>query len=154
MKNLNRRHALKALARLPATALGGYIVYGIAGVAYGDTNTHLISKTPIQNTTPIRGKNDMSVNVLISSTVKKDKLEKLMPFLAENLPNVRSFDGCMRVSVLMNQETGEMLLDEEWLSVEQHQKYIASIQESGILGQLASHFEAPPKIQYMNRVMI
>ena len=61
----------------------------------------------------------MSIRVQITSTIKQGKYTDIMPFLKDNLPNVRSFDGCLRVTVLLNRETGAMVLDEEWLSVEQ-----------------------------------
>ena len=96
----------------------------------------------------------MSVRVQIIASVKQDKLVELMPFLKENLPRVRSFDGCLRVTVLLNKETGAMVLDEEWLSVEQHQKYLAFIEGNGVLGQLASHLDGPPDIQYLDRILV
>ena len=96
----------------------------------------------------------MSTRVQIAATVSQDKLAEFMPFLAENLPNVRSFDGNLRVSVLLNEETGALVLDEEWLSVEQHQSYLAFIEGTGVLGQLAAHFEGPPSIQYFDRILI
>jgi quinol monooxygenase YgiN len=96
----------------------------------------------------------MSTRVQISATVNRDKLAELMPFLEKNLPNVRGFDGCLRVGVLLNENTGAMVLDEEWLSVEQHRNYLAFIEGNGVLGQLASHFDGPPNIQYFDRVLI
>lgn len=96
----------------------------------------------------------MSTRVHIAATVDTTKLTEFMPFLAENLPNVRSFDGCLRVSVLLNEDSGAMVLDEEWLSVEQHQNYLAVIDGNGVLGQLASFFDGPPNVEYFDRVLI
>ena len=96
----------------------------------------------------------MFVRVQITSTIQQGKVASLMPFLEENLPNVRSFKGCLSVAVLMNNETGAMVLDEEWLSIDHHQKYLAFIEQNGVLGQLASYFEGPPTIQYFDRHFI
>ena len=96
----------------------------------------------------------MSIRVQISSTVRPECLTQLLPFLQSNLPNVRAFDGCMSVTILMNQDTRSLVLSEEWQSVDQHQKYLSSIEESGILQKLAAHFEGPPSVQYYDRLLI
>jgi quinol monooxygenase YgiN len=96
----------------------------------------------------------VTIQVQISATVDQAKLTDLMPFLEANLPNVRGFDGCLRVSVMLNEETGAMVLDEEWLSIEHHQKYLAFIEANGVLGQLAAHFDGRPDIRYYDRVPI
>ena len=96
----------------------------------------------------------VTTRVQISATVDQAKLTDLMPFLEANLPNVRGFDGCLQVNVLLNEETGAMVLDEEWLSIEQHQEYLAFIEANGVLGQLAAHFDGPPDIRYYERLLI
>lgn len=92
----------------------------------------------------------MSIRVFIESDIKKGELEKLLPFLERNLPNVRGFSGCLNVSVLLNRESGRMIFDEEWLTVDHHQKYIKFITSNGVLGELGSYLESPPEIKYLD----
>lgn len=93
----------------------------------------------------------MSVRVTLNCQVKPDQLEVLLTFLEKNLPNVRGFDGCMSVAVYFDKGSSEMLLEEEWLSIEQHQAYITYIESSGVLGTLASYLASVPVIKYFNK---
>ncbi|MET0004564.1 MAG: hypothetical protein ABW087_13175 [Candidatus Thiodiazotropha sp.] len=45
-----------------------------------------------------------------------------------------------------------MIFDEEWMSVEDHQKYINTIADSGVMGELISFLESPPEIKYFDRI--
>ncbi len=156
---LTRRDALRTLALGTAAIVGWQTLAGCSAVirsrtvssstAEGETNAPILSTSTNQ-----QGEFTMSIRVQITSAVKQDKMADLMQFLEENLPNVRSFDGCLSVTVLMNKETGAMVLDEEWISVEKHQEYLRFIEANGILGQLASHFDGPPNIQYLDRILI
>ena len=94
----------------------------------------------------------MSVQVTLNCPLKAKNFQELKLFLETNLPNVRGFKGNLRVSVLFDETNNEMLLDEEWLSVESHQTYLKFIEDNGILAQLASFLSEPPQIKYFQRV--
>ncbi len=94
----------------------------------------------------------MSVRVTLNCQVKADKFQDLVPFLESNLPNVRGFKGNMQVSVLFDKNNSEMLLDEEWLSVESHQAYLRFIDENGVMGKLGSLLKSPPQIKYFKKL--
>jgi quinol monooxygenase YgiN len=96
----------------------------------------------------------MGVKVIIESDIKKDGLSDLLPFLEANLPNVRGFSGCLNVTVLLNRDTGKMVLDEEWLTVDHHQEYIKFITDNGVMDELRSFLESPPEIKYLDRLSI
>ncbi len=96
----------------------------------------------------------MSVRVMIESKVKEGALEGLKTFLEANLPNVRGFSGCLNVTVLCNEASGDMLFDEEWLSVDHHQTYIQFISDNGVMAELGGFLSAPPTIRYLNRLAI
>lgn len=96
----------------------------------------------------------MSVRVTLNCKVKPEQFERLTPFLEENLPNVRGFKGNLRVSVLYDKESREMLLDEEWLSVESHRAYLKFIDKNGVLGNLGNFLEMPPQIKYFKSMEI
>ncbi len=94
----------------------------------------------------------MSVQVTLNCPLKANSFQELKLFLETNLPNVRGFKGNLRVSVLFDETNNEMLLDEEWLSVESHQTYLKFIEDNGVLAQLASFLSEPPQIKYFQRV--
>lgn len=93
----------------------------------------------------------MRVRVTLNCQVETVQLEALIPFLEKNLPNVRGFIGCLSVTVYFNKERSEMLLEEEWLSVEHHQAYIEHIEGNGVLGELASYLASAPMIKYFEK---
>ena len=96
----------------------------------------------------------MSIVVILSSQVKPEKLNALLPFLEENLPNVRGFKGCQNVTVLLNQETGEMVFNETWKDQPAHANYIQFIQENGVMEQLVSYLKGPPTVSYLDTLDI
>lgn len=96
----------------------------------------------------------MNKKVIIESVVKKSAYDSLLSFLQSNLSTVRGFEGCFGVRVFLDKESGEMIFDEEWLSVDQHQKYIKFIAESGVMDKLIAHLESPPKIKYFDHLTI
>jgi quinol monooxygenase YgiN len=94
----------------------------------------------------------MSKKVIIESTIKVGVLDRLQHFLETNLPNVRGFTGCLKVTVFFDKETRKMIFDEEWLSVECHQDYISAIAGNGVMDELVSFLESPPEIKYLDRM--
>ncbi|PMJ90742.1 antibiotic biosynthesis monooxygenase [Vibrio sp. 10N.261.55.A7] len=96
----------------------------------------------------------MSVRVTLNCQIQSGQFENLHPFLELNLPNVRGFKGNRRVTVFYDQHNDEMLLDEEWTSIESHQHYIQCISENGVLEKLSRFLETPPSIKYFEQVDI
>ncbi|MES9944542.1 MAG: antibiotic biosynthesis monooxygenase [Candidatus Thiodiazotropha sp.] len=96
----------------------------------------------------------MTYRVILESTAKAETIDSLFPFLDENLPNVRSFKGCLNVTILFDKDTNQMVFDEEWKSKEDHQAYIAFIESNGVLADLADFLQGPPKISYYERLSI
>lgn len=96
----------------------------------------------------------MSVRVTLNCHLQSECASELFAFLDKNLPNVRSFKGNEYVKVLIDNDNDEMLLDEQWRSVEAHQAYIQCITDSGVLQQLGQFLTQPPTIKYFNAVAI
>ncbi|MEH6633466.1 MAG: hypothetical protein V7776_21835 [Halopseudomonas aestusnigri] len=96
----------------------------------------------------------MTVRVTLNCPLKPSGFVKLLPFLQENLPNVRAFEGNKRVSIFFDKPNNEMLIDEDWASVEHHQSYIEFISNNGIMDQLAAFLSLPPTIKYFDLVDI
>ncbi|USE69630.1 antibiotic biosynthesis monooxygenase [Pseudoalteromonas maricaloris] len=96
----------------------------------------------------------MSVRVTLNCQVKPEQFQALLPFLEHNLPNVRGFKGNLQVSVLYDEKNDEMLLDEEWLTIESHLAYLNFINNNGVLEKLSSFLSAPPNIKYFNKIEV
>ncbi|MES9853884.1 MAG: hypothetical protein ABW170_18860 [Candidatus Thiodiazotropha sp. L084R] len=47
-----------------------------------------------------------------------------------------------------------MIFDEEWASVEQHQKYLRFIAGNGVMEELVSFLESSPMIKYFDHLEI
>ncbi len=96
----------------------------------------------------------MTYRVLLESTPNTDKIDSLFLFLEENLPRVRSFKGCLNVTVLYDEVGNQMVFDEEWKSKDDHKAYMAFIKSNGVMKQLAGFLLGPPKICYYKRMAI
>jgi quinol monooxygenase YgiN len=94
------------------------------------------------------------MRVTLNCKVKANGIELLIPFLEKNLPNVRSFEGCMSVTVYFDRPNSEMLIEEEWFSINKHQAYIQHIENNGVLSELASFFESAPVIKYFEKELV
>jgi quinol monooxygenase YgiN len=94
----------------------------------------------------------MRKRVIIESTIKEGVRDKLLPFLKANLPNVRGFAGCLNVTVYLDEKLRKMIFSEDWLSVEDHKRYISAISENGVLGELVAFLESAPEIKYLDRL--
>ncbi|KZX02031.1 hypothetical protein JL49_02500 [Pseudoalteromonas luteoviolacea] len=90
----------------------------------------------------------MPVRVQITCSLEPSNYPPLKAFLAQNLPNVRGFEGCERVNILFDETQSKMLIDEDWQSIKAHQNYMVFIGNNGVLEKLTAHFSEPPKISY------
>ncbi len=96
----------------------------------------------------------MTVKVTLNCNVLPESFAKLVPFLEKNLPNVRAFKGNRRARIFFDKVNNEMLIDEDWDSIAQHQSYIDFIANNGVMDQLAAFLTAPPSIKYFNLVEV
>ncbi len=90
----------------------------------------------------------MYVRVTLNCQINTDKIDTLITFLKQNLPNVRQFPGNIRVNILFDPSRKEMLIDEDWASIEEHKAYIKFITENGIMQELVTYFLVPPIVKY------
>jgi len=94
----------------------------------------------------------MSIKVTLNCNVQEDQFDALLPFLKDNMARVRGFPGCRGVSVFVDRENNELLLDEMWVNADHHQQYIEFISANGVMGNLASFLQGPPVIKYFDDV--
>ena len=92
----------------------------------------------------------MSIKVVLNLSVQKSLKEDFLLFLDENLPNVRSFDGCKHIKVYFNEESLNMAIDEFWENKEKHQKYIEFIKKNGVMQKLQSYLSKDVDLNYFD----
>ena len=94
------------------------------------------------------------LQVILTSQIRASNTDGLQSFLQQNLPNVRRFNGCFSVEVLLNKEENKMVFFEEWESKEHHRNYIDFIVENGVMEQLNSFLTGPPSVDYYERLTV
>ena len=94
----------------------------------------------------------MSILVLLEGQVKSDKIADMKAYLAQILPETRSYDGCQGIDVHFNMDDpGNMVLVEQWESRGHHEKYAQWRKETGVSAKLGSMLTGPPKGRYFER---
>ena len=91
----------------------------------------------------------MSILMLLEGQVKPDKLADMKSYLAQILPDTRSYDGCQGVDAHFNMdEAGNMILVEQWESRSHHEKYSQWRKETGVTEIFLSMLTGPPSGRY------
>ena len=94
------------------------------------------------------------MKVLLKMSVKEQTKVSFLSFLKEKIPVVRGFGGCNSVDLFFNNDSLEMVIVEEWISIEDHKKYIQSIIQNGVMEQLVQFLSNEPSITYYNTLDI
>jgi len=69
------------------------------------------------------------------------KLDALIDFLREALPDTRSFEGCISLAVHVDREAGAILLIEDWRSLADYDRYLAWRVETGLVEAIGGLLE-------------
>jgi len=96
----------------------------------------------------------MTIRVTINCALKTEITDQLKVFLQQKVPLVRAFNGCVNCCIYFDESAAEMLIEEQWGSVEMHRQYIQHIENNGVLQQLAGFFSAPPQIKYFTKASV
>ena len=97
----------------------------------------------------------MSVNVILEVQSKPENIEDLISTFNNILPDTRSYDGCLGVQVIGNQDDSlNLVLLETWESREHYEKYLGWRTETGALEALGAMLSQPPSIRYYDNLDI
>ena len=97
----------------------------------------------------------MSILVLWEAQVKPDKIVDMKSYLAQILPDTRSYNGCQGLDVQFNMDDpGNMVFVEQWKSRGHHEKYAQWRKETGVSAELGSMLTGPRKVRYFERADI
>ena len=94
----------------------------------------------------------MSITVFIDGQIQSDKIADTKSFMAQVMPDTRSYDGCQGVDVYFNlDDPVNMVVVEQWESLGHFEKYQQWRKETGIMDKIVSMQTRPPSIQYFER---
>lgn len=94
----------------------------------------------------------MSTLVLLEGQVQSDKIADMRSYLAQILPDTRSYDGCQGIDAQFNMDDpGNMILVEQWESRGHHEKYLQWRTETGAVDKIVSMLAGPPSIRYFEK---
>ncbi len=93
----------------------------------------------------------MSCQVILEFNVKNESIEAARSWLKRILPDTRSFDGCISIAVVQNQDdpTGLVVL-EQWNSRQHYERYLQWRTETGVLNELVSMLAGEPKFRFLD----
>ena len=88
----------------------------------------------------------MAITVLVEFQVPSDNLDTFTTDLLAILPDTQTYDGCLGVELVSNQDQSEhLMLVEQWAARQQHEQYMQWRQDTGVLNRLGALLSAPPK---------
>ncbi|MCJ8269145.1 MAG: antibiotic biosynthesis monooxygenase [Psychrosphaera sp.] len=97
----------------------------------------------------------MSIKVILEFQSKPEMSEALKSAFENTLPDTRSFDGCISVQVIINQDNPLILiLFETWQSRQHYEKYCGWRDESGGFKTLRGLLARRPDIRYFDHLDI
>jgi quinol monooxygenase YgiN len=97
----------------------------------------------------------MSVKVILEVQSKSDSIDQLKSTLENILPDTKSYEGCVGVQVIGNQDDPlNLILLETWESRAHYEKYLAWRDETGALQALGEMLSQPPSIRYFDDLNI
>jgi len=93
----------------------------------------------------------MSTIVVLEVKAKPGTGDSLVALFKEILPDTRSYDGCISLDFIQNQDDPETLIAYEvWETREHYEKYFQWRVETGAIATLEPLIEGPPVIRYFN----
>ncbi len=99
-----------------------------------------------------QGGRHVSTLVLLEGQVQSDKIEDMKSYLAQILPDTRSYDGCQGADAQFNMDDpGNMVLVEQWESRGHYEKYLQWRTDTGVVDKLVSMLTGPPSGRYFER---
>jgi quinol monooxygenase YgiN len=92
----------------------------------------------------------MAIPILLSGKAKDGKISELLSLFKEILPETRSYEGCISLDMLVDEDIeGDFTLNEVWESRDHYQTYFNWRVETGVLDKIVALVEDPPSINYM-----
>ena len=95
----------------------------------------------------------MGVLVLLEVKVKPEEISNMKSYMAEIIPDTRTYKGCQRIDVYFDTgDTASMVAVEYWDSLAHYEKYHAWRKETGVLDKIGTMLSKPPTVRYFERI--
>ena len=95
----------------------------------------------------------MSVLVLLEIKVKPGETSNMKSYMAEIIPDTRTYDGCQGIDVYFDTgDTASMVAVEVWDSIAHYKKYHAWRKETGVLDKIGTMLTGLPSLRYFERI--
>ncbi len=95
----------------------------------------------------------MSVMVLFEAPVKSEEVSNMKSYMAEILPDTRTYEGCQGIELYFDTEDGDkIVLVERWDSRSHHERYLGWRRETGVLDKIGGMLAGPPSVRYLERI--
>jgi len=92
----------------------------------------------------------MAITILLSGKAKDGQMSELLSLFKEILPETRSYEGCISLDMLVDEDIeGNFTLNEVWETRDHYQTYFNWRVETGVLDKIVALVEGPPSINYM-----
>lgn len=94
----------------------------------------------------------MSILVLREGQIQSDKIADMKSYLAQIVPDTRSYDGCQGIDVYFNMDNpGNMVVLQQWESRGHFDKYLQWRKETGVFAKSVSMLTGPLITRYFER---
>jgi len=91
----------------------------------------------------------MAITIILELTAKPGRTRKVVEIMANALPETRAYDGCIDVTIHINEEMAEeILLIEHWETTAKYKAYFQWRVDSGFPAQIDPFLAGPPKLRY------
>ena len=92
----------------------------------------------------------MSIRALVSGKTQQGRVDELVTLLEELFPSTRTFEGCISIALLIDEDQPDQwTLLEEWESKDHHERYFAWRTESGTLEHFMELMDGELTKQYL-----
>lgn len=95
----------------------------------------------------------MSVKIVLEVHVDPQRVDDVVKFLRENLPDTRAYEGFESLSVFQNADDPSLFLfDEQWTTRAHYDAYLGWRNETGVLTELVNMCVGEPSIKAFNYI--
>ncbi len=93
----------------------------------------------------------MSVLVLVEGKLHADKVDDFMSYIGDVIGDTRTYDGCEKMTVQVNQDDPtNFLFAERWATRAKYEAYLAWRTETGAIEKIAGMVDGDPSIRYFD----
>ncbi len=90
----------------------------------------------------------MNAIVILEADIKEGQKDELLKLLFNYLPETKTYQGFIDISIHIEENKNHVLFYEEWESFTDYESYLQWRTETGVMNKLGATFSLPPLIRY------